>query len=287
VIDLPDPVRLAMPVFLGLMLVEALYGRFGGRVRYAPGDTGASLIMGAGNMVVGALTGTSIAVLAFWLYDQARLVTLPASWWVLAACFVLDDLLFYVFHRSAHRVRWFWASHVVHHSSQHYNLSTALRQTWTGPLSLSFAFRLPLVLLGFPPAMVFFCAGLNFVYQLWIHTEAIRRLPGWIEAVMNTPSHHRVHHATNPGYVDRNYGGVFIIWDRLFGSFVAERPDEPCRYGILPQLSSNNPLRIALHEWIRIVLDVWHAANWRHRLRFLIGPPGWTPEAAKDIARPR
>ncbi len=139
---------------------------------------------------------------------------------------MIDDLAYYVFHRSAHRVRWFWASHVIHHSSQHYNLSTALRQTWTGFLSIAFIFRLPLFLIGFPPAMVFFVAGLNLIYQFWIHTEAIDRMPRWFEAVMNTPSHHRVHHATNARYLDRNYAGVFIVWDRMFGTFEPETEAE-------------------------------------------------------------
>jgi sterol desaturase/sphingolipid hydroxylase (fatty acid hydroxylase superfamily) len=139
-------------------------------------------------------------------------------------------------------VRWFWASHVIHHSSQHYNLSTALRQTWTGFFSAAFLFRLPLFLIGFPPAMVFFCAGINLIYQFWIHTEVIGRMPAWFEAVMNTPSHHRVHHAVNPRYLDRNYAGVFIVWDRMFGTYQRERDDDrPC-YGIVRQLGSFNVL---------------------------------------------
>ena len=139
-------------------------------------------------------------------------------------------------------MRWFWASHVVHHTSERYNLSTALRQTWTGFISLNFIFRLPLFLIGFPPPLVFFCVGVNLVYQYWIHTETIRRLPGWFEAVMNTPAHHRVHHAVNPRYLDRNYAGVFIIWDRMFGSFEPERDDPPL-YGTVKPLGSYNLFR--------------------------------------------
>src|SRR5690606_32853211 len=126
----------------------------------------------------------------------------------------------------AHRVRWFWAAHVNHHSSQHYNLSTALRQTWTGFIALSFVFRLPLAAIGFEPGMILACAGLNLVYQFWIHTEAIGRLPRWCEAVMNTPSHRRIHHATNARYLDRNYAGTFIVWDKVFGTFEPECDDE-------------------------------------------------------------
>jgi sterol desaturase/sphingolipid hydroxylase (fatty acid hydroxylase superfamily) len=168
----------------------------------------------------------------------------------------------------------------IHHSSQHYNLSTALRQTWTGFFSLTFLFRLPLFLIGFPPAMVFFCAGLNLIYQFWIHTEAIRRLPRWFEAVMNTPSHHRVHHGVNPRYLDANYAGVFIIWDKMFGSFVAERDDEPVRYGIVKQLGSFNILWAAVHEWVGIAKDVWHAP-WRHKLSYMWREPGWSHDGSR------
>jgi sterol desaturase/sphingolipid hydroxylase (fatty acid hydroxylase superfamily) len=197
---------------------------------------------------------------------------------------VLDDLAYYVFHRSAHRIRWFWASHVIHHSSQHYNLSTALRQTWTGFFSASFLFRLPLFLIGFPPAMVFFCAGLNLIYQFWIHTEVIGRMPRWFEAVMNTPSHHRVHHAVNPRYLDRNYAGVFIVWDRMFGTFEPERDDERPRYGIVRQLGSFNLLWAAFHEWIGIARDLWKAPGWRNKAGYALREPGWSHDGSRETS---
>jgi sterol desaturase/sphingolipid hydroxylase (fatty acid hydroxylase superfamily) len=216
--DLPDPVDLAVPGFIALVLAEMLVARARDRRRYCPKDTLTSLMLGFGSSIASIIVGGTIFALATQAH-QFRLLDIPYAWWAWPLCFVLDDLAYYVFHRSAHRVRWFWASHVIHHSSQHYNLSTALRQTWTGFLSAAFIFRLPLFLIGFPPAMVFFCAGLNLIYQFWIHTEAIGRCPSWFEAVMNTPSHHRVHHATNPRYLDRNYAGVFIVWDRMFGTY--------------------------------------------------------------------
>jgi sterol desaturase/sphingolipid hydroxylase (fatty acid hydroxylase superfamily) len=202
-------------------------------------------------------------------------------------CFVLDDLAYYVFHRSAHRVRWFWASHVIHHSSQHYNLSTALRQTWTGFFSLGFIFRMPLFFLGFAPELVFFCAGLNLVYQFWIHTEVIDRLPRWFEAVMNTPSHHRVHHGTNPRYLDRNYAGVFIIWDRMFGTFEPERADDPPRYGIIRQLPTFNPLWVAFHEWIGIARDLARARSLKQAWAAIAGPPGAVAGETSDAVKAR
>ncbi len=194
-----------------------------------------------------------------------------------------DDLAYYWLHRTGHRVRWFWASHVNHHSSQHYNLSTALRQTWTGFFTLSFAFRLPLVALGFEPGMVLTCAAFNLIYQFWIHTEAIDRLPRWFEALFNTPSHHRVHHATNPRYLDRNFAGTFIVWDRLFGTFEPEVAGEAIRYGIVRQLGSFNPLRAAFHEWAAIIRDV-SSAPWGSKSAYLWREPGWSHDGSRETS---
>jgi sterol desaturase/sphingolipid hydroxylase (fatty acid hydroxylase superfamily) len=173
---------------------------------------------------------------------------------------------------------------VIHHSSQHYNLSTALRQTWTGFFSLNFLFRLPLFLLGFPPAMVFFCAGLNLVYQFWIHTEVIGRMPRWFEAVMNTPSHHRVHHAVNPRYLDKNYAGVFIVWDRLFGTYEPELDADRPKYGIVKPLGSFNILWAAVHEWVGIARDLWAAPGWRNKLGYLLREPGWSHDGSRETS---
>jgi sterol desaturase/sphingolipid hydroxylase (fatty acid hydroxylase superfamily) len=279
--SLPNPVALAIPAFVLLVLAEMVVARLKDRRRYCPRDTLTSLSLGLGNLLAGTLAGSLLFALAVGMH-QYRLIDIGWTWWAFVLCFVLDDLAYYVFHRSAHRVRWFWASHVIHHSSQHYNLSTALRQTWTGFLSLAFVFRLPLFLLGFEPAMVVFCAGLNLVYQFWIHTEAIGRLPPWFEAVMNTPSHHRVHHAVNPRYLDRNYAGVFIVWDRMFGTFEPERDDDRPRYGILRQLGSFNILWAAFHEWVGMVCDLWAAPGWRNKLGYLVREPGWSHDGSRE-----
>jgi sterol desaturase/sphingolipid hydroxylase (fatty acid hydroxylase superfamily) len=196
---------------------------------------------------------------------------------------VLDDLKYYWVHRAGHRIRWMWAAHVNHHSSQHYNLSTALRQTWTGSLTFGFLFAVPLVLLGFHPAMIAICGGFNLIYQFWIHTEAIGRMPRWFEAVMNTPSHHRVHHATNPRYLDRNYAGVFIVWDRMFGTFTPEVDDEKIRYGIVKQLGSFNLLWAVFHEWAGMLADIWRAP-WRHKLSYLLREPGWSHDGSRETS---
>ncbi len=278
-----DPVAIAIPVFVVLILAELLWlRRKGERHGYEWRDTGTSLAIGLGSTVAGALTGGVTAALLVWLHTLSPL-SIGWAWWAWPLCFVLDDLAYYVFHRSAHRVRWFWASHVNHHSSQHYNLSTALRQSWTGFFALSFVFRMPLALIGFEPGMILVCAGLNLVYQFWIHTEAVKRMPPWFEAVMNTPSHHRVHHAVNPRYLDRNFAGALIIWDRLFGTFAPEDDTDRIRYGIVSQLGTFNVFYAVFHEWIAIARDMWRAP-WRHKLSYLLRAPGWSHDGSRETS---
>ena len=281
---MPDfsPVDYAVPGFILLVLIEMVWAWKRAPTAYEPKDTLVSLALGTGSTVAGALTAGLSFAIALWLWEH-RLFEIGWVWWAWIACFVLDDFAYYWAHRTGHRVRWFWASHVNHHSSQHYNLSTALRQTWTGFIALSFIFRIPLALVGFHPAMILFCGAVNLIYQFWIHTEAIGRMPRWFEAVMNTPSHHRVHHATNPRYLDRNYAGVFIVWDRMFGTFAAEVDDEQIRYGIVKQLGSFNLLWSVFHEWIGIVQDVWRAP-WRHKFGYVWREPGWTHDGSRDTS---
>jgi sterol desaturase/sphingolipid hydroxylase (fatty acid hydroxylase superfamily) len=277
-----NPVDYAVPAFVVLVLIEMWWAKRNAPEKYEPRDTLTSLALGTGSTVAGLLFGGMAAAVALWGY-QFGIFTIPWTWWAWIACFVLDDFFYYAFHRSAHRVRWFWAAHVNHHSSQHYNLSTALRQTWTGFFALSFLFRMPLVFAGFHPAMILFVGAINLIYQFWIHTEAIGKLPRWFEYVMNTPSHHRVHHATNPRYLDSNYAGVFIVWDRMFGSFIAETKEERIRYGIVKQLGTFNLLHSVFHEWIGIARDVW-AAPWSAKLGYIWRPPGWSHDNSRDTS---
>lgn len=285
-----DVVPYAVPFFVGSVVIEMIWAARRDPTAYEPRDTLASLLMGLGSTVFGGIYAGAIVIAAGLLFAH-RLVSIPDAWfgnpWALAGLwlgvFVLDDANYYAFHRSAHRVRWFWASHVNHHSSQHYNLSTALRQSWTGFPALSFAFRIWPALLGVPPAMLLTVGGINLVYQFWIHTEAVDRMPRWFEAVMNTPSHHRVHHATNPRYLDRNYAGVFIVWDRLFGTFQPELAEEPVHYGLVHQLGTFALTTIAFHEWAAIARDLWRAP-WRAKPGYLFGPPGWSHDASRDTS---
>jgi len=277
--DFPNVVAWAIPAFVALLGLELWWCRKRGGLRYGARDTAASLTMGLGNFVIGLLLASLIGGAFYFVYSY-RVFEIGYSWWAFVLCFFLEDLAYYVFHRVSHERRWFWASHVTHHSSQHYNLSTALRQTWTSKLTFTSVFWLPLVWLGIPPPLVFFFTGVSLVYQFWIHTEAIDRL-GPLEWVLNTPSHHRVHHAVNPRYLDANYAGVLIVWDRLFGSFVGEVKSDPPVYGIVKQLDTFNPLQIAFHEWIAIVRDLARATGPREALGYLFGPPGWSPDGSR------
>jgi len=282
-VNLPNPTDLAVPAFVMLMLLEIWHGWRNGRTIYEKQDTFTSLAMGLGSTLSGLLVAGFYLWFAYKIYDY-RLFDIGHAWWVLPIAFVLADFRMYWQHRLQHRCRWFWAAHVIHHSSQHYNLSTALRQTWTGPLTPEFLLGVPFYLAGFDPAIMVFCMGLNLVYQFWVHTEAVDKMPRWFEAVMNTPSHHRVHHAKNPRYLDANYGGVFIIWDKIFGSFVAEDPAEKPDYGLVSDLGTFNILRVAIHEWISIARDMWLAPTISAKIKYLIREPGWSHDNSRKTS---
>ncbi len=281
---MPDfsPTEYAVPGFIALILIEIMWAWRKNPHAYEARDTLVSLSFGLGSTVAGLAFG-GFALAVFLKTYEYRLFDIGWAWWAWPLCFVLDDLKYYWVHRAGHRIRWMWAAHVNHHSSQHYNLSTALRQTWTGAFTFGLVFALPLALLGFHPVMLAICGGFNLIYQFWIHTEAIDKMPRWFEAVMNTPSHHRVHHATNPRYLDRNYAGVFIVWDKLFGTFEAETKDETIRYGIVRQLGSFNLLWAVFHEWIGMLEDIWRAP-WKHKLSYLLREPGWTHDNSRQTS---
>ncbi len=282
----------AAPFFLLMMAVEILAFRREakehaeeqrGLVGYDARDTRTSLTMGTGSVVINAFWHlVLIAVWAF-AFELSPLEMDAGDWWIWPLLFVLDDLAFYLYHRVGHEVRVFWASHVVHHSSEHYNLSTALRQPWFTPITGP-VFWLPLALLGYPPPMIVTAEAISLIYQFWIHTEAVGKLPGPLEWLFNTPSHHRVHHGKNLPYLDRNHAGVLIIWDRLFGTFAAEDEREAVRYGITHDLRTFNPLRIAVHELVAVARDLRRAKTFRGALGYLFAPPGWSPDGSSLTA---
>jgi sterol desaturase/sphingolipid hydroxylase (fatty acid hydroxylase superfamily) len=196
--------------------------------------------------------------------------------------FFAEDFTYYWWHRASHEVRLLWAAHENHHSSEYFNYSTALRQSYTTPFTVPlFYWWLPLA--GFHPLMIFTQISLSLVYQFWIHTELIGRMPRAFEAVFNTPSHHRVHHGANLEYLDRNHAGILIVWDRLFGSFEPERAR--VRYGLTKNIRSWNPLRIAFHEWAAMLRDAALARGWRARIGFLLEAPGWSPDGSTLTAK--
>ncbi|SEL18628.1 sterol desaturase family protein [Streptacidiphilus jiangxiensis] len=267
-----DLTTYAIPAFVVLMALELLsFVLLPDETEqgYATRDTATSLSMGIGSIVANLGWGVLIVASYHWVAELAP-VHWAVGWASAAAVFVGWDFLYYWEHRAGHRIRLLWAAHVNHHSSRRYNLSTALRQTWTGIGSLPFG--LPLLLLGFSPAMVFTAQSVNLLYQFWIHTERIDRMWRPIEAVMNTPSHHRVHHGSNQGYLDRNYGGVFIVWDRLFRTFTPET--ERVEYGLTRNIDTYNPLRVAFHEYAAIGRDLRAVRTLRERLTVLLGTPG-------------
>ena len=282
ILTLPRLHELAAPLYLLLLGLEWLLVTRGmARGHFERRDTHTSLTMGIGSIVVPMLVGTLGAGAIFWAWEN-RLATLGFGWWVFVLCFLLDDLRFYWGHRLSHRSRWFWAAHVVHHSSQEYNLSTALRQPWTGAITGQVLLAVPLALAGFHPALIAFCGSLNLFYQFFLHTESVRRLPGWAEYFLNTPSHHRVHHARNPRYLDANYAGTLIIWDRLFGTFVPELDRDPPDYGLVHNTGTFNPVVVALGEYGGIARDVLKpGARLVDRIAYFLAPPGFSHDGSR------
>jgi sterol desaturase/sphingolipid hydroxylase (fatty acid hydroxylase superfamily) len=270
----------AIPGFIFLILAEWLYGLARGRNTYRVADTITSISLGS----ISRLRGLVFLGLGAWFYEQAadgfHLLDLPregAAIWLFAI--VAYDFSYYWFHRVSHEVNLFWAAHVVHHQSEDYNLGTALRQSGSG--LFGFIFYLPWLYIGIPPEILFASGAINLVYQFWVHTEHVPKL-GPLEYVFVTASNHRVHHARNEMYIDRNYGGIFIIWDRLFGSFQEEMPGEPCVYGIRKPLRSYNPLWANVHVYWSVLLDSWHAGRWQDKIGVWFKGPGWRPEESDN-----
>ena len=267
---------LATPVFLALIGVELAIGRARGRAGYRLNDALSSIGLGVMSQVAGVFTavltlGTYVAVherFAVWQLS-------PTSPWTWAIGLVAYDFLYYWHHRAGHRVALFWAAHVVHHQSEDYNLSTALRQTSSGWL-VGWIFYLPMAIAGFPPLVFAVVALIDLLYQFWVHTEQVGRL-GWFDRWFCAPSNHRVHHAVNDVYLDRNYGGVFLVWDRLFGTYAEEDRAVPCVYGTRAPLRSWNPIRANLQVYAELGRDSWRASRWLDKLRVWVKPPGWRP----------
>ncbi len=266
-----------LPLVLGSALIEGLWISRTRAKGYNWKEWATSLAdVGVRRLPASAPFG-SLAPVSFWAYDL-RLFTLSAdSVGGVLLLFVSLEFSYYCFHRASHTMRWFWNSHSVHHSPNSFTLATAYRLGWFGKFSGATIFFTPMMLLGFEPTTVLIALQLNLIYQFWIHADWIPKL-GWLEYVLNTPSAHRVHHSRNPEYLDANYGGVLIVFDRLFGSYVEERADVPCQYGLVTPVTTYNPIRINFAPWIGLAKDLASARSVRDAWMFLFGPPGWRPD---------
>ncbi len=271
--DIPNLIHYAIPFFALTIIIEVILTVKVKFDDYDYRDSGTSIIMGLGNVVIGLFTKGIVLSLFYLIYNFYHLFEISFAWWAWVILLFADDFCYYWHHRISHESRFFWASHIVHHSSKKYNLSTALRQTWSGSF-YTFIFWIPLVLIGFHPVMILVQMSISLIYQYWIHTELIDRTPKWFEAIFNTPSHHRVHHATNAQYLDRNHAGIFIIWDKLFGTFELE--SEKPIYGLVKNIETYNPAKIAFIEWYNMFRDFFtKKTSIKNKFNYLIKPPGW------------
>ncbi len=274
------PLLYAVPVFILCVAVEALTLRDRDETTgYEPRDTRTSVSMGMGSLVSSALFKAATLVLFVFLWTYLAPWHVPAhTWWSWVLLTVVLDLAYYANHRFSHRVRIGWAAHQAHHSSEYFNFGTALRQKWN-PWSEAI-FWAPLPLLGFAPWTIYIAFTVNLIYQFFVHTETVGKLWRPVEFVFNTPSHHRVHHGSDPQYLDKNYGGILIVWDRLFGSFEPEthRPT----YGLTKPVGTYNLLALQYREYGNIIRDVRAAKSLRDRLGYIFAPPGWLPEHLRE-----
>ena len=273
----------AIPFFVLLLSIEAWFSYREHKDLYEKKDTWSSLAMGVGNVITGF--GTKVMIFGlFTLLYEIRFFTLDASmWWYWVLLYFADDFSYYWFHRVSHNVNWFWASHVVHHSSERYNLAAALRQTWTGNATGTFLFWAWMPLVGFHPIWILFMQQISLIYQFWIHTETIHKLPRWFEFIFNTPSHHRVHHGTDLKYLDKNHGGIMIIWDRIFGSFQPEQ-ERPV-YGLTRNIGSFNPFVVAFKTWGELFSKAFSSRSIKHGINYFIQPPGWSHDGSSKTVR--
>jgi sterol desaturase/sphingolipid hydroxylase (fatty acid hydroxylase superfamily) len=269
------------------VLCEIVWRKFVRHEEYGAAEAAASIGIALGRSIAKPVMIFALAWLYLLLYEWRVFTFDMTKWWSWVLVFLGADFLYYWMHRFKHEIRWMWADHAVHHSGNRMNVFMNFRLGWTGLIVGTWLMHLPLVILGFPPSAVITTYALSLVWQAWIHTDMIGKLWWPFEAVLNTPSHHRVHHARNPIYLDKNYAGLLIIWDRMFGTFQEELADEPCDYGLVHRLTSNNPVRIAFNEWINLIHDVRAATGWRQRLRAAFAYPGDKKAVLEEQARLR
>ena len=276
---------LAIPIFLLSILVEWYIGQDQNTDLYKRKDLLVSISMGILSGIIEFLPKVTAFLAFYYLHEISPLKNIiERQWWAWIILFFLDDFAYYWFHRLNHEVRLFWAGHVPHHSSVKYNFGTALRQG-VGERVHKYIFWLWIPLLGFDPLMIFIMIGLNLIYQFFVHTELVHKLPKWYEFIFNTPSHHRVHHASNIRYLDCNHAGVLIFWDRLFGTFSEEIADEKPVYGLTNNINTYNIINVATHEYSAIWQDIKQAKKWKDKLKYIFYAPGWSHDGDDKRAR--
>lgn len=264
----------AVPVLIGLIVIESVF--LMKEKREDKKNFISSIAIALLNVPFSTITNLAGLYLYTFIYHFRICSISPHSWIAWIFLVFADELSYYWFHRISHQTRLLWASHKVHHSSQKFTLTSGLRVPWTGGLTGSFLFWAWLPFFGIMPFMVLFIKSLAALYQFWLHTETIHQLPKWFEAVFNTPSHHRVHHSSDIIYLDKNYGGTMIIYDRLFGTFQKETFNP--KYGLTSDIDSSNPITIELDEWKNLITDLKRSKTWKDRIRYLFDSPGWTPD---------
>nr|WP_189770590.1 sterol desaturase family protein [Thalassotalea marina] len=255
------------PIFLLFVVIEYYFNSAAYRIK----DTLNNALLALLHQASDAVALLLLMPFFNWLH-QFALLDIKLNWLTLAFAFIAQDFLYYWFHRASHTVHWLWAAHVVHHSSTYMNFSTAFRQSVMYPIVGMWLFWLPLVLIGFEPQLVFAIVAINLAFQFFVHTRWVKSL-GILDYIFNTPSHHRVHHATNSEYIDKNFAGVLIIWDKLFGTFVAERADLTTKFGIVGQLPKANPISTNFHQWQHMITEVSKQPSWRGRFKVVFGYP--------------
>lgn len=281
-----DPVTYAIPFFIILVLIELYINQKEQLHLYDATEAVSSILLGIGSAVIN-LGVKAIALIVFMrIHQHALFPQIEWQWWAWIILFFLEDFTFYIFHRTMHEVRLFWCAHSNHHSSKTLNFATALRQSWT-ELIWKYFFWIWLAFIGFEPLMIFIFMSFSLIWQYWPHTELIKKMPDWFEFIFNTPSHHRVHHASNIAYLDQNHAGVLIIWDRLLGTYAHEDENEKPKYGITKDITSikNNPLKITVHEYKDLWEDLRSTKSWKDKLKYLFLSPGWSHNGADQRAK--
>ncbi|SOD97268.1 sterol desaturase family protein [Spirosoma fluviale] len=279
--NIPNIILWAVPVMLFFTVIEMAVTYYQEKEFYEKKETIGSILVGLGNLVVTAALKLGLLYMCIWIYNLIPW-RMELQWWTLIPCYIIYDFFSYWAHRVSHEQRFWWATHIVHHSGEHYNLTVSYRLSWIQHLKI--IFFLPVAFMGFHPIIFFVTNQIAVLFQFWVHTEYIRRMPAWVEYIFATPSNHRVHHGSQEKYIDKNFGATFIFWDRIFGTFQPE--EEPVIYGVTTNITNKaNPFFINFHEITDMVSDVKRAKGFRKKFFYVFGSPVKIAEEKKELER--